>query len=201
MSKSIAVVLLSGLLAACAADAPDPTAAIVVPVYSRSANGSESSNGGNFGTPLAAAEEVMPAGVVNQSRARGNARFRLNAAGDTLAYRLIVANIENVFQAHIHRAAAGVNGPIVVWLYPSTAPVPGEPGQGRIDGVIARGTITAGNLVGPLAGSSLAALLDEIKNGNAYVNVHTNDGVAPTNTGPGDFPGGEMRGQLEKRGH
>lgn len=201
MSKSISLVLLSGLLAACAADVPDPTAAIVVPVYSRSATGSARSNGGNFGTPLAAAEEVMPAGVVNQSRARGNARFRLNAAGDTLAYRLIVANIENVFQAHIHRAAAGVNGPIVVWLYPSTAPVPGALGQGRIDGVIARGTITAANLVGPLAGSSLAALLDEIKNGNAYVNVHTNDGVAPTNTGPGDFPGGEMRGQLEQRGH
>jgi len=32
--------------------------------------------------------------------------------------------------------------------------------------------------------------------GNTYVNVHTNDGVAPTNTGPGDFPGGEIRGQI-----
>jgi hypothetical protein len=26
--------------------------------------------------------------------------------------------------------------------------------------------------------------------------VHTNDGVAPANTGPGDFPGGEIRGQI-----
>jgi len=26
--------------------------------------------------------------------------------------------------------------------------------------------------------------------------VHTNDGVAPTNTGPGDFPGGEIRDQV-----
>jgi hypothetical protein len=26
--------------------------------------------------------------------------------------------------------------------------------------------------------------------------VHTNDGVAPPNTGPGDFPGGEIRGQV-----
>jgi len=32
--------------------------------------------------------------------------------------------------------------------------------------------------------------------GNAYVNVHTNDGMAPPNSGPGDFPGGEIRGQL-----
>jgi hypothetical protein len=35
-----------------------------------------------------------------------------------------------------------------------------------------------------------------IKAGNAYVNVHTSDGVDPGNTGPGDFPGGEIRGQI-----
>jgi hypothetical protein len=34
-----------------------------------------------------------------------------------------------------------------------------------------------------------------VESGNAYVNVHTNDGVEPPNTGPGDFPGGEIRGQ------
>jgi len=34
----------------------------------------------------------------------------------------------------------------------------------------------------------------------AYANVHTNDGVAPTNTGPGDFPGGEIRGQIDVAG-
>jgi hypothetical protein len=33
--------------------------------------------------------------------------------------------------------------------------------------------------------------------GNTYVNVHTNDGVGETNTGPGDFPGGEIRGQID----
>jgi hypothetical protein len=32
--------------------------------------------------------------------------------------------------------------------------------------------------------------------GGTYVNVHTDDGVAPPNTGPGDFPGGEIRGQV-----
>jgi len=29
------------------------------------------------------------------------------------------------------------------------------------------------------------------------MNVHTDDGVAPANTGPGDFPGGEIRGQVQ----
>src|SRR5207249_402096 len=37
---------------------------------------------------------------------------------------------------------------------------------------------------------------DTPASGNAYVNVHTNDGMAPPNSGPGDFPGGEIRGQL-----
>jgi hypothetical protein len=111
-------------------------------------------------------------------------------------YKLIASNIDNAFMAHIHLGAPDATGPIVVWLYPSTAPVPGPLGSGRHDGVLAEGTFTAANLVGPLAGHPLSDLLDAIQSGNAYVNVHTNDGVGATNTGPGDFPGGEIRGQL-----
>ncbi|MGH7320750.1 MAG: CHRD domain-containing protein [Candidatus Rokuibacteriota bacterium] len=197
MRKAMSVVMASGMLLACAGETPDPTASFTVPVFSHAASASASSHGGNFGTPLSGAEEV-PA---RPTKARGSAIFQLNAAGDTLTYQLIVANIENVFMAHIHREAVGANGPIVVWLYPSTAPVAGPVGGGRIDGVIAEGTITAADLVGPLVGMPLSALLNAIRSGNAYVNAHTNDGLAPTNTGPGDFPGGEIRGQVEHRGH
>jgi hypothetical protein len=197
----MSVMLAGALLAACAGEAPIPTASSELPVFSDPANASANPNRRNFGTPLAAGEEVMPAGVVNKSRARGFAMFRLNAAGDELTYMLIVANIENVFQAHIHQGAAGVNGPIVVWLYPSTTPGAGPVGQGRIQGVIAKGTIRASNLVGPLAGRPLSALTETIITSNAYVNVHTDDGAAPPNTGPGDFPGGEIRGQVKHRGH
>ena len=56
--------------------------------------------------------------------------------------------------------------------------------------------ITAANLIGPLAGMEIADLIAELQSGNAYVNVHTNDGVDPANTGPGDFPGGEIRGNF-----
>lgn len=192
------------LLAACSSEAPHPTAPISVPVITQplhTPTDSATANGGNFGTPMSSAEEVMPAGVTNGSQARGSAVFQLNADGSELSYRLVVANIDNAFMAHIHLAAAGTNGPIAVWLYPSTAPVPAPVGGGRLDGVIAEGTITAANLVGPLAGQPLSALVDALKDGGAYVNVHTNDGMAPTNTGPGDFPGGEIRGQLEHRGH
>lgn len=204
MSKAVYLVVAGTLLTGCSSEAPQPTAPISVPVRTQAMHAptdSEAANGGNFGTPLSAAEEVMPAGVTNDSTARGSSIFQLNADGTELSYRLIVANIENVFMAHIHQGPAGANGPVVVWLYPSTTPGPGPLGAGRIDGVIAEGTITAANLMGPLAGQPLAALVDLLTGGNAYVNVHTNDGVAPTNTGPGDFPGGEIRGQAEHRGH
>ncbi len=156
----------------------------------------------NFNTHLSANEEVMPIGIVNNSLAQGQANFKFTQDGDALHYKLIAANIDNAFMAHIHMAPAGVNGGIVVWLFPSTTPgVQGPLGAGRMDGVLAEGTITAADLVGTLKGHPLSDLIDAIQAGNAYVNVHTNDGVDGTNTGPGDFPGGEIRGQLELHNH
>lgn len=196
MSKAASLIVLSTFAVACSSQAP-PTAPLEVPVFSQSAE-SDSANGGNFGTPLSGDEEVP----VRPTRARGNAIFHLSADGTELSYKLIVANIENAFMAHIHQAPAGVNGPIVVWLFPSTTPGVTLPlGGGRLDGVIAEGTITADDLTGALDGQPLAALVTLLSNGTAYVNVHTNDGVDPANTGPGDFPGGEVRGQVEHRGH
>lgn len=128
---------------------------------------------------------------VRETDARGQAILRLSSDGSELEYRLIANRIDNVVAAHIHVGAAGTNGPVVAFL---AGPIP--PGSGRTNGVLATGTITAANLVGPLAGQPLEALIDEIEAGNAYVNVHTNDGVGDTNTGPGDFPGGEIRGQI-----
>ncbi|HEX6725450.1 MAG TPA: CHRD domain-containing protein [Gaiella sp.] len=131
------------------------------------------------------------------TQGQAQAIFHLSPDRTSLGYKLIAANIENVFMAHIHMQVPGQNGPIVVWLYPSTAPVPGPVGAGRTDGgVIAEGTITAANLVGPLAGHPLSDLVDAMSTGNAYVNLHTNDGVDGVNTGPGDFPGGEIRADL-----
>ena len=65
-----------------------------------------------------------------------------------------------------------------------------------IDLVVRTAEITADDLVGPLAGQPLSALVEAMVAGGTYVNVHTNDGVAPPDTGPGDFPGGEIRGQI-----
>ena len=151
----------------------------------------------NFNSPMDGAQEAP---LPRDTPARGNAVYNLSADGSAIEYRLIAANIENVFMAHIHMGPAGSAGPIVVWLYPSTSPVPGPLGAGRIDGVIAQGRITAANLVGPLAGHPLSDLVALLRNGGAYTNVHTSDGDAVLNEGPGDFPGGEIRGQIKENG-
>jgi CHRD domain-containing protein len=127
----------------------------------------------------------------NASKAVGQVKLRLSADGASLDYTLITANLDNPIAAHIHLGPPGVNGPVVAFLFG-----PGAPGAGTANGLLAEGTITAANLVGPLDGQPLSALIDALNAGNAYVNVHTNDGVPPTGTGPGDLPGGEIRGNL-----
>ncbi|MDH4126203.1 MAG: CHRD domain-containing protein [Gammaproteobacteria bacterium] len=142
----------------------------------------------NFRAHLSGEQEVP----IRDTDATGEAVFQLSRDGSQLNYRLIVANIDNVVASHIHLGPAGTNGAVVAFLF-GAVPAAG----GRSDGVLAVGSITAANLVGPLAGQELSVLVEALATGGAYVNVHTNDGVAPTNTGPGDFPGGEIRGQIK----
>jgi hypothetical protein len=175
-----------GVLAAAACSEPEPLA--VVPVFDHDAAMSIVANGvRNAAVPLSGDEEV-PA---RPTRARGTAIFHMSKDGQSLHYKLIVANIENVVQSHIHVGAAGTNGPIAVFLYGLVAS-----GGGRVDGVLAEGTITEDDFIGPLAGADMEDLVEAMLAGLTYVNVHTNDGVGDPNSGPGDFPGGEVRGQI-----
>ena len=143
-----------------------------------------------YWAPLNASSEVPP----NQSVGVGQANFRLNAAGTELTYDLSSKTLTNIVQAHIHLAPEGVNGPIVQFLY-GLVPSGGGP---QIDGVIATGTITGAEFRDLLQGKPLSELIAAFEAGNAYVNVHTNDGVAPATNQPGDIPGGEIRGQIRK---
>lgn len=131
-----------------------------------------------FKAHLTGDQEVPPV----ETNATGQTIFKLSKDGTELQFKLIVANIENVRMAHIHLAASGENGPVVVWLYPSGPPFVELPG--KTNGILAEGVIT-GSLVGPLAGGTLDDLISELEAGNAYVNVHTSA-----------YPGGEIRGQI-----
>jgi hypothetical protein len=162
-----------GLASGCAEAGPTPPDLAVLPVFS------EGHGPSNFRAHASGGEEV-PA---NASQAQGQAIFQLSADGTEISYKLIVANIHNVTQAHIHLAPAGTNGPVVVWLYPSGPPAQLIPG--RSQGILGEGIVTEANLVGSLAGQPLSALVDLIRAGGAYVNVHTSQ-----------FPPGEIRGQV-----
>jgi CHRD domain len=63
--------------------------------------------------------------------------------------------------------------------------------------------VRSSSLIGPLAGHPLADLVKNLRAGNVYINVGTlrtfpiqAQSVHALNTGPGDFPDGEIRGQF-----
>ena len=129
--------------------------------------------------------------------AQGQAIFQFSKDGTELDYKLIVANIENVWMAHIHLAQVpGGDGPPVVWLFPDAPPPPSE-SVPEFNGVLAEGTVDASDLVGlPGGPETLDDLRMKMEAGLTYVNVHTNDFEDPANSGPGDFRSGEIRGDI-----
>ena len=94
----------------------------------------------------------------------------------SIDYQVNGTSIIGVTAAHIHNGAPGVQGPIVVTLLSQTA-------GGTVNGVLAKGTLTAANLP---SGVTLDALKALILSGNAYINVNTTAN-----------PSGEIRGQIK----
>ena len=189
--RILAAVFASVLAGACTQSTMSPAqpASINVPVRLESeprasgqptAGAPRMASEHNIGTHLTGSEEV-PA---RDTDAQGQAIFRVNEDGTAISYKINVANIENVTQSHIHLAAAGSNGGIVAWLYPSAPP--SQLILGRSQGTLGEGEITAASLVGSLAGKPLSDLITAMQNGGAYVNVHTSQ-----------FPPGEIRGQID----
>ena len=122
---------------------------------------------------LSGEQEVPPV----DTDASGEATLTLTRDPPELDYRLTVSNIENVVAAHIHIGNEGENGPVVAPLFSDDSGV-------SEDGVLATGTITEDDLVGPLEGKSFSELRSMVEKG-AYVNVHTKE-----------HPKGEIRGQI-----
>jgi hypothetical protein len=120
------------------------------------------------------------------TNAAGFARFTLNADETEISYQLIVANIDGVTQAHIHCGAPDVAGPVVAFLYGF------NPVGVTVNGTLAEGTITEANVI-PRADSpacpggvaTLADIIEKMRTGGAYANVHTLT-----------WPAGEIRGPI-----
>lgn len=172
--RSTGAFLATMVLAAAGCGGEAAPTEVVIPVYSQGAAS------GEYGTHMHGSEEV-PA---RPTKATGQLVLKLSPDGSVLRYKLMVGNIEDVVQAHIHLAPRGVSGPVIAWLYPSAAP--GVLIPGRSSGVLAEGEISDAGVVGPLAGQGIAGLIAAIEAGNAYANVHTLE-----------FPPGAIRGQLD----
>lgn len=127
----------------------------------------------NFRAHLSGENEVPSV----ETNAQGQAAFKLNKTGDELSYRLIVANIDGVVAAHIHCAPAGQNGSVGVTLFSG--------GPTSDNGILAEGTITAPDSGNGCGWETLADVVEAMRIGDTYVNVHT---LA--------HPSGEIRGQI-----
>lgn len=133
--------------------------------------------------------EMVPA---RATKAVGQVQLKLNNDGTTISYRINVSNIENVVAAKMQLAPVGSTGPDIAVLFGPVAA-----GGGKKSGVLATGTLTSTDLVGPLAGKTIADLVAEINAGRVYVVVVTDDGLGAPDEKPGDFASGEIRGQLK----
>ena len=137
----------------------------------------------SFSATLTGAEEVPP--VV--TTATGNAT--LDVSGSAVTYTVNVTGLTNPVVSHIHIAPVGENGQIRLNLCGTTD----TPVCATGDGVLVTGT--NGATVGTPA-ITFDELVEAMRTGNAYVNVHTDDGIGQPNTGAGDMQSGEIRGQI-----
>lgn len=126
--------------------------------------------------------------------ATGELQLVVSANARSVQYVLKVQDLDNAAAGDIHLGPPGANGPLVVKLFPVGG---ARPKKGPFSGVLAQGTFDGSDLIGPMAGATLEELLEQFRDGNAYCNVHTNDGMDPPNSGPGDYRLGEIRGQIK----
>ena len=146
-----------------------------------------------FGASLNGASELPEP---RDTKATGELELTLSPDGRKLTYTLTVSGILNAASADLHIGPATANGPLIVKLFPTGG---AAPKKGEFSGVLAQGTIEASDLSGPLTGSPLSELIDLMREGSAYTNVHTSDGMDPPNSGPGDYRLGEIRGQIAEK--
>jgi hypothetical protein len=125
--------------------------------------------------------------------AKGQFEARLNESETQLSYELEYSGLEGtVTMAHVHFGARGLSGGVMFWLCatsavsaPPNTPTCPSPG-GKVTG-----TITSAQIVGPslqgIAAGEFAEVIRAMRAGAAYANVHSSL-----------YPGGEIRGQINR---
>lgn len=97
-------------------------------ILSAGAGSADDSQGGRpLTASLSGANEVSSSGVlgVGDPDGSGTARVTVNPGKNLVCWDITVANIDGATRGHIHEAAAGSNGPIVVEFFEGTAKLEG----------------------------------------------------------------------------
>jgi CHRD domain len=129
-----------------------------------------------FSATLSGKDEVPP----TKSIANGTSKFLVNENDSQISYWVNLTGLKKIIQAHLHNGTSGQNGDVLVNLSNSkTAKNPDNPE------IQLTGTISKDDLQGPLKGRELSDLLIVMRNGQAYVNAHTEI-----------YPKGAIRGQI-----
>jgi CHRD domain len=130
------------------------------------------------------------------TQATGSFTATLSSDGTTLSYTVTYSTLNaQVTQSHIHFGLSKETGGIMIWLCqtaaaPAPASDPGVPTcPDTMSGTVS-GTATAANVVGPNSqgvtpGADFAKAVQAMREGAAYVNVHSTRS-----------PGGEIRGPV-----
>lgn len=124
------------------------------------------------------------------AQSSGTFEAQINSDG-SITFSLSYANMTSaVTQAHIHFGASRTNGGVMVFLCGGSKPA--CPTSGTVTGTLTAAdvsTLPSGNtdsvIPQGIQTSDLNAMLEAIRTGNTYINVHT-----------ANFPGGEIRGQV-----
>ena len=122
----------------------------------------------------------------SDSDATGNVVFYLDENKNELSYKLMVEKIKDTYMAHLHIGPSDKEGILAAWLNPFQ-----DDGyekriiEGEYSGTLADGVIKREDLEN---GITFEELIESLRNGNAYVNVHTTK-----------FVMGAIRGQVQSQ--
>jgi CHRD domain len=129
--------------------------------------------------------------LVLSTSGNGSFKARINERAQEISYELSYAALEgNVLQAHIHLGGQHQSGGISVFFCTNLGNGPAGTQMCPAAPATVTGTIRPADVIGPagqgIAAGEFAELVDAIRAGVTYANVHSSK-----------YPGGEIRAQLE----